>query len=229
MRRRYPSNHSVGEDETEKPYKYDCLAKDSKSIKPISEIEMKASFEIGTNHKWGEADFSDTCLSLDALPGTFQTPGKGLRVTDRVPKKRERGLTGTGQTRERMRESIREDDLIAQETENLLGMWVCDFQIHELTFAKQERHGWIFTPVCLPETLLRKDIDVLKHVQRRAMELLKDLERKSYEEQLWEPGAFNLEESQGTLIIHFNYLKRGCCEEGRQSLLPDKKRQDNRT
>lgn len=27
-------------------------------------------------------------------------------------------------------ESIREDDLIAQETEDLLGMWVCEFQIH---------------------------------------------------------------------------------------------------
>ncbi|RMC04214.1 hypothetical protein DUI87_19033 [Hirundo rustica rustica] len=37
---------SVGEDETGKPYKYDCLAKDSNSMKPISEIEMKASFEM---------------------------------------------------------------------------------------------------------------------------------------------------------------------------------------
>lgn len=38
-------------------------------------------------------------------------------------------------------ESIREDDLIAQETEDLLGMWVCEFQIHVQTYAKQERHG----------------------------------------------------------------------------------------
>ncbi|NXE68918.1 GGT5 hydrolase, partial [Calcarius ornatus] len=36
----------VGEDETGKPYKYDCLAKDFENIETISEIEMKVSFEI---------------------------------------------------------------------------------------------------------------------------------------------------------------------------------------
>ncbi|TRZ15511.1 hypothetical protein HGM15179_011596 [Zosterops borbonicus] len=38
----------VGEDETGKPYKYvyKVLAKDSENMKPISEVEMKASFEM---------------------------------------------------------------------------------------------------------------------------------------------------------------------------------------
>ncbi|RMB92316.1 hypothetical protein DUI87_31428 [Hirundo rustica rustica] len=37
---------TVGEDETGKPYKYDCLAKDSNSMKPMSEIEMKVNVEM---------------------------------------------------------------------------------------------------------------------------------------------------------------------------------------
>lgn len=36
----------VGEDETGKPYKYDCLTKDFGNMKTISDIEMKAIFEI---------------------------------------------------------------------------------------------------------------------------------------------------------------------------------------
>ncbi|RMC21723.1 hypothetical protein DUI87_02592 [Hirundo rustica rustica] len=36
--------HIVGEDETRKPYKYDCL--DFENMKPISEIELKASFDV---------------------------------------------------------------------------------------------------------------------------------------------------------------------------------------
>ncbi|RMC20476.1 hypothetical protein DUI87_01326 [Hirundo rustica rustica] len=35
---------NVGEDEARKPYKYDCL--DSENMKPISEIELKASFDV---------------------------------------------------------------------------------------------------------------------------------------------------------------------------------------
>ncbi|TRZ07901.1 hypothetical protein HGM15179_019201 [Zosterops borbonicus] len=36
----------VGKDETGKAYSYDCLARDSENIKAVSEIEMKASFEM---------------------------------------------------------------------------------------------------------------------------------------------------------------------------------------
>ncbi|KAJ7415220.1 hypothetical protein BTVI_38892 [Pitangus sulphuratus] len=50
--------------------------------------------------------------------------------------------------------SIRKDDLIVQKAENLLGMWVCEFQIHGLKYTKQECHGWILTPTYLHGTLL---------------------------------------------------------------------------
>ncbi|RMB90863.1 hypothetical protein DUI87_32696 [Hirundo rustica rustica] len=39
-----PPSVVVGEDEARKPYKYDCL--DSENVKPISEIELKASFDV---------------------------------------------------------------------------------------------------------------------------------------------------------------------------------------
>ncbi|KAF4803112.1 hypothetical protein TURU_020684 [Turdus rufiventris] len=42
---------SVGEDGTGKPYKYDCLAKDSDNMETISEIEMKVIFEWPTMMK----------------------------------------------------------------------------------------------------------------------------------------------------------------------------------
>ena len=64
----------------------------------------------------------------------------------------------------------------------------------------------------------KKDIELLKCVQRSVTKMVKGLEGKTYKEWLTSLGLFSLEKRKGDLVAVYNFLKRGS-EEGGADLL----------
>ena len=67
---------------------------------------------------------------------------------------------------------------------------------------------------------LRKDVELLKQFQRRAMKMLRELEHLSYKGSLRQLGLFSLEKRRlwVDLIVAFQYLKGAYKQEGDQLL-----------
>ena len=76
------------------------------------------------------------------------------------------------------------------------------------------QHGFTRDRSCL--TKYEKDVNLLESIQRRATKMVKDLEGKTYNEQLRSLGLFSLEKRRlsADLIAVYSFLMRGSGGEG---------------